>query len=338
MKRILSALTVLGMIITMFCSMLGTVAWAEDIGGTGGTTTTYDVTMEIPIYSMDPAYYMIFHLPTGWVYFDSKNEEAPTIYWSLIVDGKEWKLSSVKATERYGSTTYSEHRVNFGLVGHDYVPSYDTTIPMSTLENGYKTFKLVATVTVPGDELEYWRFDIENWGGNVSYEPGNTSYWVQFYYADDDHYVEGSRSFIRDWNPQISVHGEPEEPHVHSYTYKYVSEVCWMECECGDTCDVREHEFNINGKCERCGYVKQPSEPETPPCSHPDFEYQSVTGAHYKVCTSCGDISEVETHTFLDGKCTVCGRAAERCYDVNGDGRVTSVDAVLILRRLAHLE
>ncbi len=172
--------------------------------GTQGDTTeslaTFTVSFDIPVYAlfgyMDSDHYMIFHLPTGWI-TDARSD----ISWSLIVNGKEWKLSSAKVTDRYGDHTnaYSEHKVNFGYTGYDYTNGYDTTIPQSTSYNDYTSLRLVATVTIAGDQWSSWKLSTGDWGLN------NTSYWVQFYNKADDSKVDGSISFIRDWNPQVGT-------------------------------------------------------------------------------------------------------------------------------------
>ena len=73
-------------------------------------------------------------------------------------------------------------------------------------------------------------------------------------------------------------------------------------------------------------------------CEH-TFEYQSCTEVHWKHCTKCGYTCEVGEHSAANGSCSVCGRSSTTSrFDVNGDGQVNLQDAVMILRRLAHLD
>ena len=73
-------------------------------------------------------------------------------------------------------------------------------------------------------------------------------------------------------------------------------------------------------------------------CEH-TFEYQSCTEVHWKHCTKCGYTCEVGEHSAANGSCSVCGRSSTSSrFDVNGNGHVDLQDAVMILRRLAHLD
>ena len=73
-------------------------------------------------------------------------------------------------------------------------------------------------------------------------------------------------------------------------------------------------------------------------CEH-TFEYQSCTEVHWKHCTKCGYTCEVGEHSAANGSCSVCGRSSTTSrFDVNGNGHVDLQDAVMILRRLAHLD
>ena len=58
-------------------------------------------------------------------------------------------------------------------------------------------------------------------------------------------------------------------------------------------------------------------------------------------CLDCGAVMRetlpARGHTYQDGKCTVCGETEYLLGDLNGDGLVTSADAVLLTRSLTDL-
>ncbi len=48
-----------------------------------------------------------------------------------------------------------------------------------------------------------------------------------------------------------------DPPHVPIYGLAYDGQYHWGRCECGDLTDKEEHEFDEDGKCAMCGYVRQ---------------------------------------------------------------------------------
>ena len=86
--------------------------------------------------------------------------------------------------------------------------------------------------------------------------------------------------------------------------------------------------------------VSYPPQGSSIPHEHSFTEYGAVSEVHWQICSVCGFTQNVEAHTVKDGKCEVCGHKAssERHYDVDNNGKVNSLDAVLILRFLAGLE
>ncbi|MBQ6182867.1 MAG: hypothetical protein IJK33_03170 [Clostridia bacterium] len=48
-----------------------------------------------------------------------------------------------------------------------------------------------------------------------------------------------------------------DPPHVHIYGLEYDEQYHWGRCECGDLTDKEEHEFDEDGRCAMCGYVRQ---------------------------------------------------------------------------------
>ena len=86
---------------------------------------------------------------------------------------------------------------------------------------------------------------------------------------------------------------------------------------------------------------------EAAPCSHTHTktEEQAATctedGLRTVTCLDCGAVTQetlpAKGHTYQNGVCTVCGETEYLLGDLNGDGLVTSADAVLLSRSLTDL-
>ena len=112
----------------------------------------------------------------------------------------------------------------------------------------------------------------------------------------------------------------------------------------------RPHQYNdpITGKCA-CGK-------ERPDCDHASTKIVDVVGDdlwHNIVCTDkCGEIQDIETHTYKDGICEVCGHKCTHngaseildydieslSYSDNGDGTHTSSYTYSIICAYCGLE
>lgn len=86
---------------------------------------------------------------------------------------------------------------------------------------------------------------------------------------------------------------------------------------------------------------------EAAPCSHTHTKTEETAptctedGLRIVTCLDCGAVTQetipARGHTYQDGKCTVCGETEYLLGDLNGDGLVTSADAVLLSRSLTDL-
>ncbi|MFR5420509.1 MAG: dockerin type I repeat-containing protein [Oscillospiraceae bacterium] len=86
---------------------------------------------------------------------------------------------------------------------------------------------------------------------------------------------------------------------------------------------------------------------EAAPCSHTHTktEEQAATctedGLRTVTCLDCGAVTQetlpAKGHTYQNGVCTVCGETEYLLGGLNGDGLVTSADAVLLSRSLTDL-
>ncbi len=127
----------------------------------------------------------------------------------------------------------------------------------------------------------------------------------------------------------------------HDYQYKYDQNTHWRECtSClAPVGSAEQHRFDSNGACTVCGFGRK----LTPDDPHDHIFAEVVTSDyHGKECSLCGWGTDFGKHTLgEDGVCTVCNQIPPKGntgYDVNNDGKVSSLDAVIILRHLAHLD
>lgn len=179
-------------------------------------TISVSFTFDIPLYAlygyMDSEHYMVFTLPTNF------SGDTTKINWTIIVNGTPYALESTTPGAKLEAPVYdaamkdlqvSEHRVNFGYVTHGFIKGYDTTIPQSTAYGDIQTVRLVADIVINNNNGSY-----NQWYTGVGTDPFTVPWGqytnlanVQFYNADGS-IVNGSRSFIKDWNPTYSFNEE----------------------------------------------------------------------------------------------------------------------------------
>ena len=230
------------------------------------------------------------------------------------------------------------------------------SIPKNAFENN-KTLK---SVVIPEGVLS-----IEEYAFNSGYDGALKTVYLPstlnsiglyaFYLGREDKYVISDVYFggcKTKWQNVIIANGNDDITvkanfHFasHEYIYLYDDTYHWLGCEyCGTGKGTKsQHRFGENGLCLICGYgtpePDEPIEPEKPECDH-DFEIKYDRDNHWKICSVCGLVVAPEPHSEPDssGNCTECGFELKQRYDVNKDGKVSSLDAVIILRALAGLD
>lgn len=121
----------------------------------------------------------------------------------------------------------------------------------------------------------------------------------------------------------------------------------WMECtECKEKVNVQEHSWNDENICIVCGYEAHNHEwtlslsfpptcvrngSETYVCTicgdtkneslpatgnHTAEGYDFDADTHYQICTICDSKHNTETHSYTDGRCSVCG-VYEEYYELS---------------------
>ena len=273
-----------------------------------GDTDKIAVAFDIPVYGfygyLTAGDYMKLDLPT---YFGDYVPAGLGINWYLQIDGTKYTLQKSTTTSGGAAISANANRVYLGVIGHDF-DGQDTAIPQSIAYNQYSSFRLVAEL----DSFSYPKNPDGSYktvdeiinvgslfnGNNPVYGRPASSIKADWYKADDTP-VPGSTSYVFNWSATVAVIGSSS------------------------------------------GQTPTPTPDPTPAptvCEHA-FEYQSCTEVHWKHCTKCGYTCEVGEHSAANGSCSICGRSSTTSrFDVNGDGQVNLQDAVMILRRLAHLD
>ena len=95
---------------------------------------------------------------------------------------------------------------------------------------------------------------------------------------------------------------------------------------------TEESAFRV-GEAAPCSHTHTKTEEKAPTCTE--------DGLRIVTCLDCGAVTQetipARGHTYQDGKCTMCGETEYLLGDLNGDGLVTSADAVLLSRSLTDL-
>ncbi len=154
------------------------------------------------------------------------------------------------------------------------------------------------------------------------------------YYSFDAHtHIPGNTYFADGMNGHY---------HICAYANEGVS--------CAYQFETEPHRFNAFGVCSDCQYVNETLHQHT----YIESDWYIGENGHYRICTfvyndgtRCEEKEPETPHTFVDGVCSACGYVDRTSDvpvvpsvtkgDVNGDGRISSIDAVLILRYLAKL-
>jgi len=108
---------------------------------------------------------------------------------------------------------------------------------------------------------------------------------------------------------EICGHIENVGDHTHTYSSTYEASdnghyhICTI---CGEKEKVEAHVYDndCDPDCNVCGRIRIVKH------SFSD-NWVSDSASHYKECEGCGIIKGKEVHTFVDGKCTVCGYEEE---------------------------
>ncbi len=131
----------------------------------------------------------------------------------------------------------------------------------------------------------------------------------------------------------------PEDPHVHSFseTWSWNETEHWHKATCEHTTErsgVAAHDFDSDGKCKVCDYVK----PHVHVFSD-DWTFDEKEHWHEAICEHTSEISDKAEHNLdSDGKCEVCGFvsiAAEFTFQLLDDGTyavtgVTNADSATV--------
>ena len=273
---------------------------------------------------------------------------TPTTYITVTVSGSTATADWSAYVTRLGASP-SQYLVNYILDGEKYSvtkPASETSIELQwagglTLEvlafnafnNGAYTYVDSAAVDKDGTVIYGVRPNEGNiFGDNCVMSVGTYSSSVTW--AS----VEGTSYYT-----VISTDNTTGRVSYYNTTFTYAS--IPLGYSVNTDFSVRVLAYTSNGQPSIVASVdyKGTSSGQTPTptptvCEH-TFEYQSCTEVHWKHCTKCGYTSEVGEHSAANGSCSVCGRSSTSSrFDVNGNGHVDLQDAVMILRRLAHLD
>ena len=131
-----------------------------------------------------------------------------------------------------------------------------------------------------------------------------------------------------------SGNGEGDQ-HEHSFAKSWTTDSThhWHAATCGHstlTSDKDVHDFDDNGKCTVCEYVKG-----TTPHSHTFDKDWTTDESYHWHAANCGHTDEIDgkdAHDFDDnGKCTVCEYVLVSCkvkFDTNGGSEIASLSSV----------
>ena len=98
-----------------------------------------------------------------------------------------------------------------------------------------------------------------------------------------------------------------EGAHEHIFDKTADEETHFEECTiCHERFGVGKHEFE-NGKCTVCGYDGS-GKKDVGEHKHELMDMANAA-CHYSECTICFELFNVGDHTFVDGKCSVCGHS-----------------------------
>lgn len=113
------------------------------------------------------------------------------------------------------------------------------------------------------------------------------------------------------WRECSTCYGQGETKASHVLTQEYNSSYHWNQCSvCGYVSDKTAHSklwgnvtaLGHDRLCSECNWVKY-SEPH-------NYVLSSTSEKHFQSCSVCGKIRYPQLHTWVDGKCSYCGRSA----------------------------
>lgn len=184
------------------------------------------------------------------------------------------------------------------------------------------------TAKLSSGEYDRWSRWIARYADNLNYS-GSYDAWQ---YSDSGT-ISGISGSV-DLNYWYGEFPNAEPEHTHSYTASATEATCTASGSITYTCAV----------CGDC-YSETIA-----PLGHSYGEWTVSTkatcteiGEEISVCERCGDTQRrtipATGHSYQNGICTVCGKADPSVQkgDINGDGAITSADAVLLARYLVNL-